>query len=122
MEATDTVKSLDAHLPSPVAVPSSLLVGAGLIGGYGIARVTGVRALGGVVLAACGAAAGRTWIASAGPSTATSLGMLYGGSFGASHPLAKKMGAWPSVLTVAAVNAAASWALVDRHNFGPDAA
>jgi hypothetical protein len=31
-----------------------------------------------------------------------------------SHPLAKKIGAWPAVLTVAAVSAGAAWALNDR--------
>lgn len=122
MSATDALKSVSNRLPSPVAVPSAALVAAGLLGGYGVARATGVRPLGGVVLAACGTAAGRTWLASGGPATATNLGILYGASFGLSHPLAKKLGAWPSVLTVAAVNAAASWAAVDRFNFRHDAA
>jgi hypothetical protein len=42
------------------------------------------------------------------------LGAVYFGAFGVSHPLAKKIGPWPSVLTVAAVSAAAAWALSDR--------
>jgi hypothetical protein len=42
------------------------------------------------------------------------LSALYVLGFGASHPLAKKIGAWPSVLTVTALSAGASWALVDR--------
>jgi hypothetical protein len=33
---------------------------------------------------------------------------------GASHTLAKKIGAWPSVFTVAALGAAASYVLADR--------
>ncbi len=110
------------RLPSPVTVPSAALVTAGLIGGYATARATGVRALGGAALLACGVAAGRAWLASAGPATTAGLGALYVAGFGLSHPLAKPLGAWPAVLTVTAVNAAASWALVDRHNFGPDAA
>lgn len=122
MSITDTLKDLDAQLPSPVAVPSAALVSAGLVGGYGVARLTKVRALGGVALLACGVAAGRTWLASAGPATTAGLSTLYVAGFGLSHPLAKKMGPWPSVLAVTAVNAAASWALVDRHNFGADAA
>lgn len=117
MSTTDTLKNLDAALPSPVAVPSSVLVAAGLIGGYGVARLTKVRSLGGVALLACGVAAGRTWLASAGPATTAGLSTLYIAGFGLSHPLAKKMGAWPSVLAVTAVNAGASWALVARHNF-----
>jgi hypothetical protein len=42
------------------------------------------------------------------------LSGIYLGGFGASHPLAKKIGAWPSVLTVAAVAATASFVLSDR--------
>jgi hypothetical protein len=38
----------------------------------------------------------------------------YLGGFGASHPLAKKIGAWPSVFTVAALSAGASYVLADR--------
>ncbi|RKQ36963.1 hypothetical protein [Kocuria tytonis] len=117
MSTTATAKRPKTRLPSPVSVPSAALVATGLIGGYGIARATGVRPLGGVALLACGVAAGRTWLASAGPVTTAGLGTLYVAGFGLSHPLAKKLGAWPSVLTVTAVNAAASWALVDRHNF-----
>ena len=119
MSTTDALKTVTDRLPSPVGVPSAALVTAGLVGGYGLARATGVRALGGVVLAACGVAAGRTWLASAGPVTTTALGTLYVAGFGLSHPLAKKLGAWPSVLTVTGVNAAASWAAVDRFNFRP---
>ena len=77
----------------------------GLIGGYLTARETGIRPLGGVVLAAAGAYAGRTWLAKRGPAVAGGLTALYLGGFGASHPLAKKIGAWPSVLTATAVTA-----------------
>jgi hypothetical protein len=38
----------------------------------------------------------------------------YLAAFGASHPLAKRIGAWPSVLAVAAVSAGASNLLADR--------
>lgn len=86
----------------------------GLVGGYVAARETGIRPLGGVVLGAAGLYAGRTWLAKAGAPTAAGLAALYLGGFGASHPLAKKIGAWPSVLTVAAVSAVASWAVADR--------
>ena len=82
-----------------------------------MARLTRVRALGGVVLLANGVLAGRTWYTSAGPVTTAGLSVVYLAGFGLSHPLAKKIGAWPSVFGVAAVNAAASWVLVDRHNF-----
>ncbi|MDO5052222.1 MAG: hypothetical protein Q4E05_04945 [Pseudoclavibacter sp.] len=86
----------------------------GLIGGYLTARQTGVRWLGGVLLAAAGAYAGRSWLAKRGPGVAGGLAALYLGAFGASHPLAKRIGAWPSVLAVAAAVAGASHLLVDR--------
>ncbi|QCU76905.1 hypothetical protein E7744_00655 [Citricoccus sp. SGAir0253] len=96
------------------SVTTAPLAALGLIGGYLAARETGIRPLGGVVLAAAGAYAGRTWAAKAGAPATTALALLYLGGFGASHPLAKRIGAWPSVLTVAGASALASWALVDR--------
>ena len=42
------------------------------------------------------------------------LSALYIGAFGASHPLAKKIGAWPSVLTVTALTSGAAHLLSDR--------
>ena len=95
-------------------VRTAPLVALGLLGGYTVARETGLRPLGGVVLAAAGTYAGRTWLARRGPAVTTALGALYVLGFGASHPLAKKVGAWPSVLAVTAAAAGASWALVDR--------
>lgn len=92
---------------------SAALSALGLIGGYGVASTTGNRPLGGAVLVAAGVAAGLKWKDQGAP-TATALTALYLAAFGGSHPLAKKMGAWPSVLTVTGVVAAASWALVDR--------
>jgi hypothetical protein len=49
-----------------------------------------------------------------GPITTAVLSGIFYGGFGLSHPLAKKIGAWPSVFTVAGVAAAASYALNDR--------
>lgn len=86
----------------------------GLVGGFLTARETGIRPLGGVVLAAAGAYAGRTWLAKSGPAGTAALSALYLGSFGASHPLAKKIGAWPSVFTAAAVSAGAAYLVADR--------
>ncbi|MBF9068465.1 hypothetical protein [Streptacidiphilus fuscans] len=95
-------------------VPSSLIAASGLVGGFAIARATKRRELGGVALAAAGGAAALQWRKAAGPRTAAVLGGLYTAAFAGSHPLAKKIGAWPSVLTVATGMAAASWALADR--------
>lgn len=95
-------------------VQTAPLTALGLLGGYLAARETGIRPLGGVVLAAAGGYAARTWVAKAGAPTAAALGAIYLVGFGASHPLAKKIGAWPAVLSAAAVSAASSYALVDR--------
>ncbi|GAA2746666.1 hypothetical protein GCM10009868_33020 [Terrabacter aerolatus] len=86
----------------------------GLVGGYVAARESGVRPLGGIVLGAAGLYAGRTWVVKAGGAGAAGLAAVYLGGFGASHVLAKKIGAWPSVLVVAAVSATASWVVADR--------
>lgn len=76
-------------------------VAGGLIGGYGAARYSGRRELGGVVLAGAGVLAGRSWLRR-GPAVTAGLSAVYLGAFGVSHPLAKKIGAWPSVLAVTA--------------------
>lgn len=86
----------------------------GLVGGYLVARETGIRPLGGVVLGGAGLLAGRSWLAKTDPATTAVLSAIYLGGFGASHPLAKKVGAWPAVLGVAAMSAAASHLLSDR--------
>jgi hypothetical protein len=97
-----------------MAFPTAPVVAGSLIGGYLVARETKVRPLGGVVLAAGGALAGREWARTVGPAGTAALSAVYLGSFGASHPLAKKIGAWPAVLTAAGVSAAAAWLVSDR--------
>ncbi|MCW2953395.1 MAG: hypothetical protein JWQ48_2565 [Conexibacter sp.] len=98
-----------------MTVPTAPIAAGSLVGGYLVARETGVRPLGGVVLAAGGAWCTRQWARSAGAPVAGVLLATYLSGFGASHPLAKKVGAWPSVVSVAALSAGASWALADRH-------
>ncbi|MGV9554975.1 hypothetical protein [Streptomyces sp. NPDC003401] len=95
-------------------VPSSVIAAGGLVGGYGVARWTKKRPLGGAVLAVAGAAAGRQWRQRAGGKAAGALGVAYVAAFAGSHPLAKKVGAWPSVFGVAGAVALASWAVADR--------
>ncbi|MFJ4686075.1 hypothetical protein ACIQNG_07065 [Streptomyces sp. NPDC091377] len=96
-------------------VPSALTAASGLVGGYGVARWTKKRELGGAVLAVAGAAAATQWRARAGGVAAGALTAGYVAAFGVSHPLAKKVGAWPAVLGVAGAVALASWAVADRH-------
>ncbi|MEU8821349.1 hypothetical protein [Actinoplanes sp. NPDC048796] len=95
-------------------VSTAAVTAASLIGGWQVARSTGVRPLGGAVLAAGGVLAGREWARRTSPAVTAGLVATYLGAFGLSHPLAKRIGAWPSVLAVSAVTAAASYALADR--------
>ncbi|MFC7895821.1 hypothetical protein [Streptomyces sp. NPDC057381] len=97
-----------------VQVPGAVVAASGLVGGYGVARWTKKRELGGVVLAVAGAAAARQWRARAGGKAAGALTAAYVAGFAGSHPLARKVGAWPSVLGVAGAVALASWAVADR--------
>uniref|UniRef100_UPI001CC925E5 hypothetical protein n=1 Tax=Streptomyces sp. LS1784 TaxID=2851533 RepID=UPI001CC925E5 len=60
--------------------------------------------------AAAGAGAAVQWRRSSGTGTAAALTGLYVAAFGGSHPLAKRIGAWPSVFAVTGVVAAASTA------------
>ncbi|GGD19698.1 hypothetical protein [Nocardioides daphniae] len=91
-----------------MSIPTAPLVAVGLVGGYAAARFSGKRPLGGAVLAVAGAAAATGWTRQVGPVGAAALTAVYVGAFGASHPLAKKLGAWPSVGVVTAVATAAA--------------
>ncbi|MFI2613349.1 hypothetical protein [Streptomyces sp. NPDC018584] len=95
-------------------IPGAVMAASGLIGGYGVARFTKKRPLGGVVLAAAGGLAARQWREDAGAKTAAALSAAYVAGFAGSHPLAKKVGAWPSVLGVAGVVGVASYLFADR--------
>ncbi|RVW01559.1 hypothetical protein [Rhodococcus spongiicola] len=87
---------------------TSALAAAGLVGGYAVARQTGNRQLGGAVLAAAGGVCTYNWAKSSGPGRAAALLGTYVAAFGGSHPLAKKIGAWPSVGVVAGTTALVS--------------
>ena len=95
-------------------VPTAPLVAAGLVGGFAAARYSGRRELGGAVFAGAGAVAARQWLRSSGPGVMGLLLGVYAAGLGLSHPLAKKIGAWPSVLAVSAAASGASYALGDR--------
>jgi hypothetical protein len=95
-------------------LPTAAITAGSLIGGWQLARQTGIRPLGGVVLAAGGVLAGREWARRTSPAVTGALVATYLGAFGLSHPLAKRIGAWPSVLAVSALTAAASYAAADR--------
>ena len=94
--------------------PTAPVAAGSLAAGYLVARETGVRPLGGAVLAVAGGWCTRAWIRRAGPGTAAALLGVYAAGFAGSHPLAKRIGAWPAVLASAAASGAAAWALSDR--------
>jgi hypothetical protein len=94
-------------------VPTAPLAATGLIGGYVVSRRAG-RPLGGAVLAAGGAACARLWLRRSGPVATAALVGVYVGGFGASHLLARRIGAWPAVLSVAGLSAGAASAVSDR--------
>lgn len=93
-------------------VSSSTVAALGLVGGFAVARWTGRRELGGALFAVAGAWCARDWYRASGPAAAAGLSALYVGAMGGSHPLAKKIGAWPAVLAVTAAVVAASEAAV----------
>lgn len=97
------------------SVPTAPLVAAGLVGGFATARYTHRRELGGALFAAVGAWCARSWLRTAGPATTGVLVGTYVVAMGGSHPLAKRIGPWPSVAVVSAVSAGAAYALADRH-------
>lgn len=94
-------------------VSTATLVSLGLVGGWLTARETGIRPLGGAVLAAAGGWAIRSWLHKTNSVTTAALTAAYLGAFGASHPLAKKIGAWPAVLSVTAAAATAAYMASD---------
>ena len=69
---------------------------------------------GGAVFAAAGAWCGREWTRSGGPVVGSVMSALYTGAMGGSHPLAKKVGAWKSVVAVTAVTVVASEVVTRR--------
>jgi hypothetical protein len=93
--------------------PTAPVAAATLILGYGVAVSTGSRPLGGVVLAIGGLWCIWAWLERHGSRTATILGCVGFGAFVLSHVLALAIGAWPSVLVVAAVVAATVWTQAD---------
>jgi hypothetical protein len=97
-------------VPKP---PTAAVVATGLVGGFALARYSGRRELGGLFYAGCGAWCAREWVRTGGPAMSTGLGLTYVAAFGGSHPLAKRIGAWPSVAVATAVAAGAAAALAD---------
>lgn len=94
-------------------LPTAPVAAGSLIVAYAVVVATGSRPLGGVVLGLGGLWCIRAWLRRHGPRTAATLGCVGLGLFIASHLLALAIGAWPSVLLVAATMAAATWRRAD---------
>lgn len=101
-------------MPDLTRLPTAPLLAAGLAGGFALAQATEIRPLGGAVMLLANALALPRWMAVGGVPLTAGLTGVFWLSMGLSHPLAKEIGTWPSVATVAAVSAAAAWALADR--------
>jgi hypothetical protein len=93
--------------------PTAPVAAASLIAGFAVAIGTGSRPLGGVVLAIGGLWCIQAWRRRHGTRTAVVLGCVGFGAFVLSHVLGLVIGAWPSVLLVAAIVAAVAWAKAD---------
>ena len=103
-------------------IPTAPVAAGSLIVGYAVAAGTGSRPLGGVFLAAGGIWCLREWHARHDTRTAVILGGVAFGAFVASHVLALAIGAWPSVLVLAAVTGAITWVRADAREAGLAAA
>lgn len=76
--------------------------------------MSGKRPLGGIVFAGGTAWCARKWTRRRGaPAAAALLGVQFGAFF-ATHRLARKLGAWPSVLATGAASGVAAALLDDR--------
>ena len=95
-------------MSNTAVVPSSAVAAFGLTGGFLIGRWTRRRDLAGALFAAAGAWCAWDWYRASGPVAAAALSALYTAAMGGSHPLAKRIGAWPSVAVVTAVTVAAT--------------
>lgn len=95
------------------STPTAPLAAGTLIVGYAVAASTGSRPLGGLVLLLGGLWCIRMWARRHGARIAASLACVGLGAFVLSHVLALAIGAWPSVLLVAAATGLAVWTQAD---------
>lgn len=95
------------------AAQTAPLVAAGtFLAGFGVAELTGVRALGGLVLLAGGALCAALALPVAGRRATLALLAIALALFVVSHPLGRAIGSWPAVFVAAATVAAVAAALL----------
>ena len=92
----------------------SFVAAATFLAGFGVAELTGVRAIGGLVLLAGGAWCGRAALSIVGLRRTIALLAIAAALFVVSHPLGEAIGAWPAVAVSAALVAVAAAALLGR--------
>jgi predicted MFS family arabinose efflux permease len=92
------------------AVP--LVAAATFVAGFGVAELTGVRAIGGLVLVAGGIWCGRLAVPIVGRRVTVALLAIALALFVLSHPLGKAIGAWPAVFVTATLVGAVAAAIV----------
>lgn len=95
-------------------LPTGPVAALTLVIGYLVADLTGVRALGGAVLVAGLGVCALQWRRRVGAGRTVLLVGVFLVLFVGSHLLARAVGAWPSVLTVAAVMWAVAFVVADR--------
>jgi hypothetical protein len=82
--------------------------------GFGVAELTGVRALGGLVLLAGGVWCARVAAPLAGRGPTAALLVVALALFVVSHPLGHAIGSWPAVLVTAVLTGLAAAAVLHR--------
>ena len=98
-----TLGSMEHRPPTwPVAAGSLAL-------GFAVAELTGIRAVGGIVLLLGAGWCALRWRERAGLGRALALLGLYAAGFAASHVLGDVVGAWPAVALVAGVVGLGAW-------------
>ena len=93
--------------------PTAPIAALGLLAGFAVAVATGSRALGGVVLALCGACCIAVWLRRDGRRVALRLTLAGLIAFALSHVLGLMIGAWPAVALVALATAGLYWRVSD---------
>ena len=95
-----------------------VVAAATFLAGFGVAELTGVRAIGGLVLLAGGAWCARATLRLAGGPATAVLVVVALALFVLSHALGHLIGAWPAVVVSAALVAVGAAAILGRAQAG----
>src|SRR5215218_8978818 len=98
-------RTMNRHAALPMVAAATFLAG------FGVAELTGVRAIGGLVLIGGGAWCARTALQIAAPVALVAIALAL---FVVSHPLGHAIGAWPAVAVSAGLVAGVAALLVGR--------